>query len=634
MKAQENPEATRGDGAAPTPDVLLDALLRFDNARDYAGLFQFIVAAKGDAAGLLRSHDAFVAEGRFQAAFLIAKLLAGFGVIPESVAFGRAVGGVIFVNPGDEEAGIADLERCLGAMAGAARAAFRDRFALPGLGRARAAVGEDAARIAKLDRIARMFPKDRAAAKNAPARPAAAGGDPWQALTDELDLWVETGRAATFWWRDDDATRPSAHLERLIAIAGPRPVCLAVIPGSTQPELAKWAAERRQLTILQHGWLHDDHAQAPGAGVPSSEYPGHRPRPDVRQELLLSRAALIHHFGVRALPVLVPPWGMFDDGFLNMLADCGITWISTGGARRLWDGRGRVRDINPNIDLIDWDVANRWAGDAGKLEAICAHLRARRTGEVAAWEPTGILTHHALQSPESLRFLDQFLRVLDRHGNAVWLHGNDLFSSDLESTVHPARRTELEAVIGDFDQRGDFGGLVEYLLRAPVETGPLLFNLYKLLIGGRSRAAFVVAKLLVGRSVDNPTVDLARAIGGIQFGNAEDETEGRRRFAASFGRLPPDKRDEFRRSLAEPALNAAAPADPVQAKRLASLRAIFEPAAPARTARPRKSSAPAKRGAKPPTKPIAKPAAKTEAKAAPKKKAAAAHSTTPSQRRR
>ena len=40
----------------------------------------------------------------------------------------------------------------------------------------------------------------------------------WADLDAELDRWKAAGRAATLWWRDDDATRPTPALDRLLAL--------------------------------------------------------------------------------------------------------------------------------------------------------------------------------------------------------------------------------------------------------------------------------------------------------------------------------------------------------------------------------------------------------------------------------
>ena len=54
----------------------------------------------------------------------------------------------------------------------------------------------------------------------------------WTELDAELALWGRLGRAATLWWRDDDATVPDDALRRLAALSAhwSVPLSLAVIP--------------------------------------------------------------------------------------------------------------------------------------------------------------------------------------------------------------------------------------------------------------------------------------------------------------------------------------------------------------------------------------------------------------------
>jgi hypothetical protein len=44
-------------------------------------------------------------------------------------------------------------------------------------------------------------------------------GDPWATLQRELDRWAESGKTATFWWRDDDAVEETPQLQTLDALS-------------------------------------------------------------------------------------------------------------------------------------------------------------------------------------------------------------------------------------------------------------------------------------------------------------------------------------------------------------------------------------------------------------------------------
>ena len=55
---------------------------------------------------------------------------------------------------------------------------------------------------------------------------------PWQRLSAELDQWQALGRAATLWWRDDDAETATPALEKLLGLQRRHgvPLALATIP--------------------------------------------------------------------------------------------------------------------------------------------------------------------------------------------------------------------------------------------------------------------------------------------------------------------------------------------------------------------------------------------------------------------
>src|SRR5215510_5961720 len=114
----------------------------------------------------------------------------------------------------------------------------------------------------------------------------------WRRLRDELDRW-EPGRA-TFWWRDDDTTGPSAALDRLLGL-GPQPLALAVIPHGMCAQLAERLAGR-PVAVLQHGFAHRNHepADRKKAELGAARHPA-----AVHEELRCGRAQLAAAFGAQ-----------------------------------------------------------------------------------------------------------------------------------------------------------------------------------------------------------------------------------------------------------------------------------------------------------------------------------------------
>jgi hypothetical protein len=259
----------------------------------------------------------------------------------------------------------------------------------------------------------------------------------WPDLVDELDRWRDAERVATLWWRDDDAVAPSPWLDRLVAIAGKVPIALAVIPAEAEPELAAWlsgsvlSALGSNLIVLQHGWRHSNHSKC----GKKSEFPTERSCEEVALDLTAGRSRLTRLFGSRALPVLAPPWNRFDDAFLPLLRDCGISAISRVKPRRARSPAPGLVEANVHVDLVAWAGDRGFIGEGAALDGLVGHLRARRLGSASGDEPTGILTHHLVQDSAIDAFLRRLIVVTGGHAAARWLDATRVFAP---ATAAPA----------------------------------------------------------------------------------------------------------------------------------------------------------------------------------------------------
>jgi hypothetical protein len=248
----------------------------------------------------------------------------------------------------------------------------------------------------------------------------------WGDLDRELDAWHGLGRPATLWWRDDDATRVTPELERLLAISAAQstPIALAVIPRDVDPALAQRLAGHPLASVLQHGWSHDNHA---GDGDRQQEFVPHRPRSEMIAELSQGWQRL--QAFPRALPVMVAPWNRIDESLLPMLTEAGLSAVSTLGPRKsAWAAAG-VRRTNIHVDIVDWDGSRGFVGLDRALEQIVGHLRDKREGRADADEPTGLMTHHLFHDEGCWWFVDELLRRSRRHGAVRWLAAREAFSA-------------------------------------------------------------------------------------------------------------------------------------------------------------------------------------------------------------
>lgn len=220
-------------------------------------------------------------------------------------------------------------------------------------------------------------------------------------LIEALDRLADQGRTVTWWWRDDDATRPGPKLDRLCRMAADRglPVMLAVVPEQAVAELAYALPPRAR--IFQHGIAHQNHAPA---GEKRQELGAHRPLADMLADLEAGREKLAQLFPDYFDPVLVPPWNRIAPALVDALE--GYQGLSTFGTR--YGDKGFV--CNTHVDAITWRPrrAGRGAQDLG--QDFAAQLNGKN--------PVGLLTHHIVHDETAWDGVERLVDVLARHGAA------------------------------------------------------------------------------------------------------------------------------------------------------------------------------------------------------------------------
>jgi hypothetical protein len=101
---------------------------------------------------------------------------------------------------------------------------------------------------------------------------------------------------------------------------------------------------------------------------------------------------------------------------LHSLGFCGI---STFNPRKVAEPYKGIMQVNTHVDVIDWRGSRGFVGEDIALGAMISHLAARRTGQVDADEPTGILTHHLVHDEATTKFLDNLFSM--DHSALCWL---------------------------------------------------------------------------------------------------------------------------------------------------------------------------------------------------------------------
>jgi len=236
---------------------------------------------------------------------------------------------------------------------------------------------------------------------------------PWQSLAAALDKWRGSGRRPVFWLRDDDAVAPTAALDRLLDLAArfDVPLALAVIPAHAEAALAERFANERLVTVLVHGWSHENHAPL---GQKKQELGLHRPAGVVLEDLTRALRRIEALFSGRVAPVLVPPWNRIGAALIPALGGIGYRALSVYGSPR----PAPLPLINSTVDIIDWHGTRGCREPAPIMEEIVSQLDAGLADPDAP--PVGVLTHHLVHDEAAWKFLESLFEVTARSGIARW----------------------------------------------------------------------------------------------------------------------------------------------------------------------------------------------------------------------
>lgn len=245
----------------------------------------------------------------------------------------------------------------------------------------------------------------------------------WTAFEEEIIRWRDAGRTVEFWWRDDDATAPTAPVKQLLELSARSgvPLALAVIPLAAKAELFDGIRAR----VLLHG---TDHRNRAAAGEKKTEFAAGEADDAALGRLRRARERLAQLAGPAFLPVLAPPWNRFKRALLPALASIGVRGFSAYGPRGAREPAPAMIEANTHVDIIDWRGTRGFCGEDAALAAAVRHLSARRSGAAESTEPTGWLTHHELHDSAAWNFLEQLFERTRRLG-ARWVAAESIFTS-------------------------------------------------------------------------------------------------------------------------------------------------------------------------------------------------------------
>lgn len=246
----------------------------------------------------------------------------------------------------------------------------------------------------------------------------------WQSFHDEIRRWRDAGRTAEFWWRDDDAERPSPALARLLALraAAQVPIALAVIPALAEKPLFEELADG--IDVLQHGVDHRNRAQA---GEKKTEFSVHEGVETALSRLGQARERLENLAGSRVLAVLAPPWNRIPKPLAEQIHRAGFVGLSTYGIRGANFSASGVKQVDTHVDIVAWRHGRGFAGEEQLLAQTVSQLTARRISSAGSSGPVGWLTHHAVHDEAAWDFFARLLDATRETDGVRWVSAAEIF---------------------------------------------------------------------------------------------------------------------------------------------------------------------------------------------------------------
>jgi hypothetical protein len=230
----------------------------------------------------------------------------------------------------------------------------------------------------------------------------------WLSLGRELGRWRRLGHKPRLWWRDDDARAPSPVLDRLLQVAGGRPLTLAIVPDGDLAGLATRLRGERAVTVSQHGVDHVD--RRPGE---ASEYPAGTTPEAMAAQIRAARARMVE--AGLAPGLYTPTWNRIDAALAAAIPLAGFEAVSAASTARPVPG---LKRLDADLDILRWKRRVRFRGRRPIFRSLARQLRERRTGGDFT-RPVGLLTHHLVHDEAAWSFLGGFLAFAD--ARFVWV---------------------------------------------------------------------------------------------------------------------------------------------------------------------------------------------------------------------
>ena len=87
----------------------------------------------------------------------------------------------------------------------------------------------------------------------------------------------------------------------------------------------------------------------------------------------------------------------------------------------------QLLQVNTHVDPVAWGHDHGFIGENEALEQLVCHLRLRRKYPLLGDEPTGLLSHHLVQTDSVWDFCEEFIERINSDNNCRWLGAREIW---------------------------------------------------------------------------------------------------------------------------------------------------------------------------------------------------------------
>ncbi|MGG4340427.1 DUF2334 domain-containing protein [Paenibacillus lautus] len=231
----------------------------------------------------------------------------------------------------------------------------------------------------------------------------------WRELEKYIEMLYRMQKPIKIWFRDDDLGFYIPEVKKMVNLFDKVevPIVYSAIPSLLVNETIDIVRSSKTAFVAQHGWNHRNNSLK--AGV-KTEFDDDACELSIMiNNINQGKKKLQDLFGPKYLNVFVPPWHEMSPKLEQEIYKCRFHYISSWGPNGRNDNN--FYEINTQVDIIDWSISDKFAGENYALSQLVSELQEGLTKENSRL-CIGILSHHRTMGTEGFEFVERLINTI------------------------------------------------------------------------------------------------------------------------------------------------------------------------------------------------------------------------------